>query len=55
MIDKEEQKRLELGIKLHECLQYVDYKNINSSIDKFDLSNFEKKKITAFFEQPFCI
>jgi len=53
MIDKEEQKRLELGIKLHECLQYVDYKNINSSIDKFDLSNFEKKKITAFFEQPF--
>lgn len=53
MIDLEEQKRLDLGIKLHECLQYIDYQNVHTSLEEMELSDFEKKKINAFFNQAF--
>ncbi len=52
-IDVSEQKRLDLGIRLHECLQYVNYDDIHGSLMKMDLSDFEISKIKAFFDQDF--
>lgn len=53
IVDSKEQDRLNLGIRLHECLQYVDYKNIEGSLEKMELSNFEYQKLTAFFRADF--
>ncbi len=53
MIDDSEQKRLDLGILLHECLQYVDYDDVHGSLLRMNLSEFEMKKVEAFFEQDF--
>lgn len=52
-IDSSEQEKMNLGLKLHECLEYIDYHNIESSLSAMNLSDFEKRKLKAFFEQPF--
>ncbi len=53
VVDAEEQKRLELGIKLHECLQYTNYHDIENSLSKMSLSEYARKKLLAFFHQDF--
>lgn len=53
VIDSEEQEKLNLGIQLHECLEYIDYDDIESSFDKMHISSFEKNKIQHFLLQPF--
>ncbi len=53
IVDTKEQERLNLGIKLHECLQYIDYKHIEESLEKMELSNFECQKLKAFFKADF--
>lgn len=53
IVDEKEQDRLDLGIKLHECLQYVDYNHIEESLEKMELSNFEYQKLKAFFQADF--
>lgn len=49
----EDQKQLELGVRLHECLQYIDYNNIEYSLEQMQLSSFEKNKLLSFFQQDF--
>lgn len=53
IVDAKEQDRLNLGTKLHECLQYVDYNHIEESLEKMELSNFEFQKLKAFFKADF--
>lgn len=55
IVDAKEQERLKLGIKLHECLQYVDYNHIEESLEKMGLSGFESQKLKAFFKADFWL
>ncbi|MCI9233941.1 MAG: UvrD-helicase domain-containing protein, partial [Bacilli bacterium] len=49
IVDSNEQNRLSLGIRLHECLQYIDYNNIEESLNKMNLSDFEYQKLKSFY------
>lgn len=53
IVDSNEQNRLSLGIRLHECLQYIDYNNIEESLNKMNLSDFEYQKLKSFFQANF--
>lgn len=52
LLEEEQQKKVAFGTKLHECLEYLDYKDL-SSLEKMSLSSFEKQKLTAFLKQDF--
>ena len=45
-ITKEEKDLLEVGIKVHEVLEYIDFKNNN--LDDYILDNYIKEKISLF-------
>ena len=50
LIDKEE---LENGIKIHECLEYLDFNNYLDSLEKLDITDYFKNKIKVLMKQPF--
>ncbi len=53
ILDAKEQDRLNLGVKLHEYFQYIDYNHIEESLEKMELSHFEYQKLKAFFQADF--
>lgn len=52
-LDETEITRINLGIRLHEFLEYMDYNQKEEYIKKLPGSDFEKAKIKAFFDQDF--
>lgn len=50
LIDKDTKKNLEFGIRIHELFETVDFKN--PELEKLDISDYEKKCIVSFLEQP---
>lgn len=53
VLDQKEKERLNFGLKIHECLQYLDFRNIEESLASMHLSMFEKQKLLAFCTQDF--
>ncbi len=51
IIDKDIKKNMEFGIKIHRLFELVDFKNIDS-INEFDISEFERKLLVSFLNQP---
>ena len=43
----------EVGLNIHEILEYLDFKNYKEDINNYDISNFFKEKIEKMFEMPF--
>ena len=43
----------EVGLDVHEVLEYLDFKNYKDDIDNYDISDYFKKKILKLFECPF--
>jgi len=50
LIDKETKNNLEFGLRIHELLETVDFKN--PELEKLDISEYEKELITSFLNQP---
>lgn len=50
LIDKGSKRNMEFGIRIHEIMEMIDFKNPN--LDSLNLSNFENKLIMSFLEQP---
>lgn len=49
LIDKNKKKNIEFGIKIHELMEIIDFKN--PELEKLDISNYEKECINAFLNQ----
>jgi len=50
LIDKEIKKNMQFGTRIHEILETIDFKN--PELDKFNITEFEKKSINSFLNQP---
>lgn len=50
LISKDTKRNMEFGTKIHELLEVIDFKNIE--LAQLNISDFEKKSITAFLSQP---
>lgn len=50
LIDRDTKKNIQFGLRIHELLELIDFKNIN--LDTLNLTYFEKKIIIDFLSQP---
>lgn len=53
LLKSEQKKNMKLGTRIHEILELVDFKNPH--LDLLDLSEFEKKTIQDFLDQPILL
>lgn len=44
---------LDIGTKLHEVLEYLDFKNYEIDLNNYELDDYLKSKILNFFKMPF--
>ncbi len=51
LLTKEQKDNMSFGIRIHELLEMIDFKN--PQVESLDISSFEKKLILSFLEQPF--
>lgn len=52
-IDKKTRENLELGLKFHEILEYIDFKNVDDSVRTLDVKDNIKEKIDNLMSMPF--
>lgn len=53
IIDKKTNENLEIGLKFHGILEYIDFKDINKSVKELDIDNNLKDKISNLMSMPF--
>ena len=53
VVDKKTKDNLELGLKFHEILEYVDFKDVDNSIKELNVDDNLKNKINNFMLMPF--
>ena len=51
-ITKEEKEVMEIGTKIHEYLEYLNFYCIDEELQKYEVEPFYRKKIKAFLHQP---
>lgn len=43
----------QVGLNIHEILEYLDFKNHQTDINNYDINSYNKNKILKLFEMPF--
>ena len=51
----EDSSLLEMGTKIHECLEYLDFNDFDNSISKLNIDSFFRSKINAIKDKPFIV
>ena len=49
----EDSNLLDMGTKIHECLEYLDFNDFDNSLNKLDIDDYFKNKIRNIKNQPF--